>query len=134
MKEQLAQFAQDLLGRVGGPLNFRLLVQPIMAVLFAILDGRKDASEARPPYFYALFTARGQRREMLRDGLRSVAKIFLIAIALDVVYQYRVFRWFYPHEALVVALVLAVVPYFLLRGLVNRLLRFARHRRHRRTE
>jgi hypothetical protein len=51
-----------------------------------------------------------------------VGKIFIIAIVLDGIYQYMVLGWFYPGEALVVAFVLALVPYLLLRGPVNRLL------------
>ena len=45
------------------------------------------------------------------------------AIVIDVVYQFIVFRWFYPGEALVVAFVLAIVPYLLVRGPVNRIAR-----------
>jgi hypothetical protein len=44
-----------------------------------------------------------------------------MAIVLDFVYQLIVFRRLYPVEALDVAILLAVVPYFLLRGLVNRI-------------
>jgi hypothetical protein len=39
--------------------------------------------------------------------------------ALVVVSQYLELRWFYPGEALLVAPILAVLPYFLLRGAVN---------------
>jgi hypothetical protein len=37
--------------------------------------------------------------------------------------QFKVFRWFYPSQALLVALFLAVVPYLLLRGPANRITR-----------
>jgi hypothetical protein len=59
---------------------------------------------------------------MLRDGWKSVGKIFVIALVLDAVYQYITVKWFYPGEAMVVAVVLALVPYLLLRGPINRLL------------
>jgi hypothetical protein len=45
---------------------------------------------------------------------------------MDAVYQFKVFRWVYPGEALLVALILAFVPYLLLRGAVNRLARLWR--------
>jgi TRAP-type C4-dicarboxylate transport system permease large subunit len=122
MEDQLTRFVEDLVGRIGGPMSFRLVIQPMMAVVFAILDGRQDALEGRVPYFWALFTDPGHRRELLRDGWKSVGKIFIIAIVLDGIYQYMVLGWFYPGEALVVAFVLALVPYLLLRGPVNRLL------------
>jgi len=45
---------------------------------------------------------------------------------MDVIYQYLVFRWFYPGEAVIVAFVLAFVPYLLIRGPVNRIARGAK--------
>jgi len=112
---------ENLVGRVHGPMSFRLVLQPLMAVIFAIRDGRKDAREGRAPYFWTLFTDPAHRRELLREGWKSVGKIFVIALVLDAVYQYITVRWFYPGEALVTAAVLALVPYILLRGPVNRL-------------
>ncbi len=54
------------------------------------------------------------------NGLR-IGKVFVIALILDAVYQYIELEWFYPVEALLVALILAVVPYLLLRGPINRI-------------
>ncbi len=122
MEDQLTRFVENLVGRVGGPMSLRLVIQPMMAIIFAVLDGRRDAMEGRVPYFWSLFTDPGHRRELLHDGWKSVGKIFIIAVVLDGIYQYVVLHWFYPGEALVVAFVLALVPYLLFRGLVNRLL------------
>ena len=55
----------------------------------------------------------GHRLERLRAGWRSVAKLFVVAIVLDGVYQFIALRWFYPGEAIVVAVILAIVPYLL---------------------
>ena len=117
----VTRMMENLVGRVHGPMSFRLVLQPLMAVIFAIRDGRKDAREGRAPYFWTLFTDPAHRRELLREGWKSVGKIFVIALVLDAVYQYITVRWFYPGEALVTATVLALVPYILLRGPVNRL-------------
>jgi hypothetical protein len=113
---------EHLVGRVNGPMSFRLILQPIMAVIFAVRDGRKDAREGKLPYFWALFTSPEHRRELLREGWKSVGKIFILALVLDAVYQYITVRWFYPGEALVTAAALALVPYILLRGPINRLM------------
>lgn len=113
---------ENLVGRVHGPMSFRLIMQPLMAIVFAIRDGRKDAREGRVPYFWALFTSPEHRRELLREGWKSVGKIFIIALVLDAVYQFITVRWFYPGEALVVATALAIIPYLVLRGPVNRLM------------
>jgi len=43
------------------------------------------------------------------------------------VYQWILFRWIYPIEAMVVAVILAIVPYLALRGVVNRVARSWMH-------
>jgi hypothetical protein len=55
-----------------------------------------------------------------------VAKVFVVAVLIDIAYQWIVFRWVYPLEALVVAFLLACVPYLLVRGPANRLASGAR--------
>jgi len=119
----LARVVENLIGRVSGPMKFRLILQPLMAAVFAVRAGLKDAREERPPYFWAIFTHPDQRSDMLRDGWKSVGKIFIIAIVIDLVEQLIVFRWFYPGEALLVAFILAFIPYLLIRGPVNRITR-----------
>jgi len=106
-------------------MKFRLILQPLMAIIFAVRSGLKDAKEGKPAYFWALFTDPDNRRDMLRSGWKSVGKVFVIAIIIDLVYQLIVFRWFYPGEALLVAIILAFIPYLLIRGPVNRI---ARHK------
>jgi hypothetical protein len=112
---------EHFLARLDGPLHFRFIFQPLMAVIFAIRDGRKDARGGLAPF--RLFTEPARRREVLLSSWQSVWKVFLIGLLLDAVYQYLELRWFYPGEALLVALILAVLPYFLLRGTVNQLAR-----------
>jgi hypothetical protein len=90
-----------------------------MAVLFAVRDGRKDAREGKPPYAWALFTNADHRRELLQSGWKATGKIFVLALVLDAVYQYLAVRRFYTGEALAVSVLLALVPYLLLRGPVN---------------
>jgi len=119
--QDLARTFEHLLGRLDGPLHFRFIFQPLMSVLFAIRDGSRDARAGRRPF--RLMTDPAQRRQVLLTGWKSVGKVFVIAFILDAVYQFTVFRWFYPGQALLVALLLAIVPYSVLRGLVNWLTR-----------
>jgi hypothetical protein len=42
---------------------------------------------------------------------------------MDAVYQWIVLRWIYPMELVVVVVLLALVPYVLLRGPINRIAR-----------
>ena len=123
MEEMWIRFLDDMAGRITGPMKFRLLLQPVMASIFAVVAGLKDARTGKPPYFWALLSDPGHRRDMLRDGWKSVGKVFVLALLLDMVYQVMVLRFVYPGEALVVALLLAIVPYLVLRGLVTRLAR-----------
>jgi len=122
MDPMTARIMHNLAERVTGPMHFRLLLQPGMATFFAIRDGLKDARECKPPYFWGLFTDKGEREAMVKNGWKSVGKVFILAIVLDVIYQLIEHRWtVYPGEAAVVAIILAIVPYLLIRGPVNRI-------------
>ena len=123
MQDMWTRVGSQLIARVSGPMKFRLVLQPLMAAFFAIRGGLADARAGKPPYFWGLLRARGHRAEMIKDGWKSISRVFLLAIALDVVYQIIVLRFVYPGETIIVALVLAIVPYLILRGPVNRLAR-----------
>ena len=125
MDDLFWRIIEDLVGRVSGPMKFRLILQPVMAAIFAIRSGLKDAREDKLPYFWAIFTNPDSRLDMMRDGWKSVGRVFILAVAMDAIYQFIVFRWFYPAEALLVAVILALIPYLLIRGPVNRI---ARHK------
>ena len=123
MEDIIARVVENLSDRVSGPLRFRLLLQPIMASIFAIRSGIADARAGKPPYFWALLWDANHRVDMLKDGWQSVGKVFLLALVLDVVYQLIVLRFVYPGEVIIVAFVLAIAPYLILRGLVTRVVR-----------
>lgn len=123
MENELARFWGDLADRLGGPLSFRLVLQPAIAVFFGIRDGLKDAKQGAPAYFWAILSDPAQRRPMSHSGWTSIAKVFFAALAIDAVYQMIVLRFVYPGEALVVAAALAIVPYLVIRGPVNRVAR-----------
>jgi len=123
MEEMIARAWEGLVDRVGGPMTFRLILQPLMASLLALRAGLKDAREGRPPYFWTILTDRSQRADLLREGWRSITRVFVLAVVMDLIYEWVVGRRFYPLETLMVALVLAVLPYLLLRGPINRIAR-----------
>jgi hypothetical protein len=119
---------EQLIDRVGGPLTFRFVVQPAVAGALALRAGVEVARRGRPAYFWGLFTDPERRVESLREGRRAIAGVFLLAIALDAIYQIMVLRWVYISEALFLGVLLAVVPYLLVRGPVNRILRLFLHK------
>ena len=104
-------------------MRFRFILQPLMATLAAIHDGREDARAGRSPYLVTVLRNPQERVGRLREGLNATARIILLGLVMDVIYQLLVLRTFYPNEALVVALVLAFVPYLIIRGLVLRVAR-----------
>jgi hypothetical protein len=128
MEEIWHRYIESLFARLDGPLHFRLIVQPAMAAIFAVIDGVKDAKLGKPAYFWDVVTSPEHRRELIKDAWKRVGKIFILAVILDVVYQLKVTHWVYPGETLTVAILLAVVPYILLRGPVNRILKWRRNK------
>ena len=129
MDDMLARLWENLGGRIGGPLSFRLLLQPTIAMVLAVKAGLADAHAGKPPYLWSVMTNPDDRRDLLRNGWKSVAKVFVMALVIDVVYQLIVARWVYPLESLIVAFVLACVPYVLVRGPVNRIASASRRKR-----
>jgi len=118
----------NMIGRIGGPMSFRLILQPAVAIFFAIRGGISDAREGLEPHALAILTDPTKRRELLRESWQDVAMVFLAAVIIDLIYQVMELRWFYPEEALIVATCLALLPYLLLRGPVNRIARHWPHR------
>jgi hypothetical protein len=114
---------QNLIDRPGGPMTFRFILQPCMAALAALRDGLTDAKLGRAPYFWTVLTNPSQRGGRLREGLISTARIILLGLCMDVIYQAIALRTFYPGEAVIVALALAFLPYLLLRGPIARIAR-----------
>ena len=133
MDDMWARFTAQMIDRLSGPMHFRVVMQPLMAAFFAIRSGLADAPTDRPPYFWGLFSDRANRWEMIKDGWKSISRVFVFAVVLDVIYQLMVLHFVYPGEAIVVALILAIVPYVILRDLVTRVARAMQHRASRHT-
>lgn len=121
--DELFNWVNNLVGRVDEPLNFRLVLQPVMAGIFAIRDGLKDSRENRVPYFWAIFTEPARRGALVRESWQAVTKVFFLAVLLDLIHQYLILGWLYPVASLFVAFMLACVPYLLIRGPVDRIAR-----------
>jgi hypothetical protein len=66
-----------------------------------------------------VLTNAAERQRLLHSGWKDIGKIFVVALVLDTVYQVIEFRAFYVVQALIVAIVLAILPYVLVRGPVT---------------
>ena len=125
MEEILTRFVSDLIGRLTGPLTMRLFLQPSVAAFFAVRDGLKDAREGRPYHFWRMVTGPPDARiRRAKETWSAVSKVFIMAVALDVVYQWLALPWIYPIESMVTATILAIIPYVALRGVTNRIARW----------
>lgn len=111
------RFWSDIQDRIHGPMTFRFYLQPAMALIAAIPDGIHDA--------------RSVPHDKLWHGLLATARIILLGLSMDVIYQYKVLDQFYPAEAVMMAILLAVLPYFLFRWIIGCIARkLGQHRPH----
>lgn len=121
LDEALSRGWENLVGRWDGPMSFRCLIQPTVAILFAIRAGWKDARAGEPPFLWALLSKSDRRQERLWQIWKGVGTVFIVALVLDSIYQVIVHAGIYALELLITATVLAVVPYLVTRGLVTRI-------------
>jgi len=117
------RFWGDIFDRVGGPMTFRFILQPTMAAIAALHDGIRDVREGHKSFFWSVLRDDSQATGRLREGLMSTARILLLGISMDVIYQLRVLDSFYPAESAVVAILLAIIPYFVFRWIVEMIAR-----------
>lgn len=122
--DELDRFWRNAVTRPGGPMTFRFVLQPAMACIGALRDGIKDARLGRSPYLFEIILGDGGRGRRLWEGVISTAKIMILGIAMDIFYQLIFFDTFHPAESAFIALLLAFVPYALLRGPFKRIASF----------
>ena len=122
-EEVRARIFTSIAERPGGPMTFRFILQPVMAALLAAIDGIRDARSGTPPYFWGLITGTTKRVDRIYDGVIATSRVILLGLGMDVAYQLIEFKTFYPGEAAIVAVLLAFIPYLLLRGPFARLAR-----------
>jgi hypothetical protein len=118
--EVIQRIWRNLIDRPFGPMTFRFFLQPIMAGVAAGLHGVKDARLGRSPYLWTMITHPEKAGGRLYEGLIATSRVILLGLVMDVIYQLTVFETFHPGEAAIIAILLAFVPYLLLRGPITR--------------
>ncbi len=116
-------FFDDMVARLSGPGRFRFILQPVMAILLGTRDGVKDARAGSCPFLWGLIFHKELRPQLLRHGLASVRNIVALAILLDLISQYLIFREIHPGAAVILGPVLIFLPYATARALANRVAR-----------
>ena len=121
MEEFFARVWTDLISRVQGPMHARLLVQPLVACIFAVRSGMRDVREHKPPFFWSQAFLPDNRDNLRRQAWKDIGKLLIVIVILDVIYQFIRLHMIYPGEAIIVALLLAVIPYMVVRSAVTRI-------------
>jgi hypothetical protein len=119
--DTLQRLWHNLIERPDEPMRFRFALQPLMGAAFAIRDGLRDARAGRAPFFSTVLWRPQERAGRLREALNATARIILLGLLMDLIYQLLVLRTFYPNEAVIIALLLGFVPYVVVRGLATRI-------------
>lgn len=120
-------FLNEIVARITGPLGFRFIIQPLVAILLGILDGYKDKKSGSPPYVMAFITYPEKRLPLLRSAVVSAIKPIIIGIITDAIAQYLIFKTIHPMQAVFVGTVIIAIPYVITRGLVNRISSYKKH-------
>jgi hypothetical protein len=116
------EFLEDVPARLTGPGRFRLVFQPLGAIVAGSLNGAADARAGRPPYQIGLLRG-GRRAELATSGFASVINLVLMGILMDSLFQWFLFGTSYPGAAIVLGPMLIVGPYAVARALANRFTR-----------
>lgn len=124
------RFWSDIFARASGPMTFRFYLQPTMAAIAALHDGIQDTRRGHKAFFWTALWDRTLQAGRLREGLSSTARIVLLGLSMDAIYQFKVLHRFYPVEAVFMAILLAVVPYFIFRWIVEGVSRWWLARKH----
>ncbi len=119
---------ERVIARVTGPLSLRFVLQPAMAILLGIRDGRLDSRAGAPPFGWALVFMKGSRRAALRSALNAILVPIIVGSVMDAIAQYLIFHQVRPFWALVMGTLVMGLPYIAARGISNRIITAMRKR------
>ena len=119
---------QHIVEMLGGPGTMRFALQPIAAAIVGWLLGMRDQRLGHPPVLMSIIHARGRRLHRLGEALRAIAIPLAVALLASVAFQYIIRSRVRLAYAVLYALLFVAAPYFVARGLANRL-RGLRHRK-----
>jgi hypothetical protein len=105
---------------ITGPGRFRFVVQPLVAILLGIRDGRIDVRLGLPAYGLQVVRAGLGRSRILKQGVRQIIVPLCIGFLLDVIIRAIMGYGFRPVASALVGIFLIGLPYILARGITNR--------------
>lgn len=94
-----------------------------MSLIYAVIAGIRDAKAGKQPFVInglILGKTKRSRGELLKELWKDVGKVFILAVIMEVIFEIIEFKSVYPFEVLKVSFFLAILPYLIFRGLVDR--------------
>jgi len=122
------QFFEDLAARLTGAGKLRFIVQPTVAGILGFRYGMKDFHASLPPFLTMVAFHASHRGHAVRTALADVRDLVAIAILLDILSQWLIFREIHLAAAIILGPVLITIPYGLARETANRIARARRPR------
>lgn len=120
---------EKFVSRIDGPLGFRFILQPLVAILLGVQDGIKDSRAGSSP-FLKDFTIHPHRRiTLLKSAGVSVIKPVIVGIVTDAIAQLLIFNTIRPLGAVLTGTLIIAIPYVTTRGIVNRIVTGNKNRR-----
>ena len=110
--------AEAIIIRLAGPMGLRIVIQPLVALLLGVRDGIKDAKGGESPFIFGLVTNRVDRKAKLTSLFKSLSKVIIISVTLEVIIQYLLLGQVHV-IGLIFYVILLVVPYSLARDITN---------------
>jgi hypothetical protein len=117
--------ARDLSGKG----QFRLILQPLAALILGIRFGIADANAGKAPFLNRLIMHRHQRWTIFKESLSDAVFPLVVALVMDGVLQHITFGRIRPLAALVVGALLVWLPFVATRAITNRIWKRIRDRR-----
>ncbi|MBS1518198.1 MAG: hypothetical protein JSS91_08925 [Bacteroidetes bacterium] len=129
MEDFFSRFADNFNLKTDGPMSLRFIIQPLVSLFFAVKAGIRNSKRGDTPYLWGLIFEKGKRRDLVKEGWMDIGKLFIMALILDMAAQIIILKTVYPIEAIVTAVLLAVIPYMLINGPVNRIVSYFKNKK-----
>lgn len=123
MTTQDVGFWEGIVDVASGRGQFRLIMQPLIAIILGVRLGIADAKEGKDPFLMRLFKTSKNRAKLARETASDLIVPFTMAIVIDGILQYYALGYVRPAAALVVGALLIWLPFSISRALTNRIYR-----------
>lgn len=107
----MEQFFGDLLARLEGFGRLRFMIQPPVAIVLGARDGLGGTRAGYPPFPSAMLSRRSARLSSWRSAFLSLHDLVTIAIILDIISQFLIFRELQPGAAQLLRSAAIAAPY-----------------------